>query len=315
MPLSYRTTSEKILYISDLLTGRADVWYRANQHKRLSNEQTKWLEWDSYGRFKNEFMEAHRNHTEQRETKQTMLKNYQRQGERMVHYISRNRAHQLIGCLSREALWEHLINSIQPEVRTHMIWTSTDKDVLDKVPTSIEMCFYTIANVGSTLEYERGRETYARTEFQHKVDRAGGTKEKKEANKPSEVTKKDDTKSVQKKKAKPKSQGTGAKSDKSDTIKKAKEPAEELVTYAMKKAWMASSQCIKCGNPNHIKKDCKNAWKPTKEEKKKADKGKEKAVKVSAITVTVDVVPELISYGRIIFEDELEFKVDELDTQ
>jgi len=196
-----------------------------------------------------------------------------------------------------------------------MIRTSTEKDVLDKVPTSIEMCFHTIANAGSTLEYEQGRETYARTEFQRKVDRAGGTKEKKEANKPSEATKKDDTKRVQKKKAKPKSQGASAKSDKFDTTKKAKEPGEELVTYAIKKALMASSQCIKCGDPNHIKKDCKNAWKPTKEEKKKADKGKEKVAKVSTITATVDVVPEPISYGRIISEDELDFEVDELDTQ
>jgi len=73
MPLSYSITSEKILYVSDLLIGRADVWYRANQYKRLLNEQTKWLEWDSYGRFKNEFMEGHRNHHEQREAKQTML--------------------------------------------------------------------------------------------------------------------------------------------------------------------------------------------------------------------------------------------------
>jgi len=120
---------------------------------------------------------------------------------------------------------------------------------------------------------------------------------------------------VQKKQAKAKSQGTGAKSDKSDTTKKAKEPGEELVTYAMKKARMASSQCIECGDPNHIKKDCTNAWKPTKEEKKKADKGKEKAAKVSAITATVDVVPEPISYGCIISEDELDFEVDELDTQ
>jgi hypothetical protein len=244
-----------------------------------------------------------------------MLKDYQRKGERMVDYISRNRAHQLIACLSREALWEHLVNSIQHEVRTHMIRTSTDKDVLDKVPTSIEMCFHTIANAGLTLEYERGRETYARTEFQHKVDRAGGTKEKKEANKPSEVIKKDDTKRVQKKKAKPKSQGTSAKSDKSDTTKKAKEPSEELVTYAMKKARMASSQCIKCGDPNHIKKDCTNAWKPTKEEKKKTEKGKAKAAKVSAITATVHVVPEPISYGRIISEDKLDFEVNELDAQ
>jgi len=152
-----------------------------------------------------------------------------------------------------------------------MIRTSTDKDVLDKVPTSIEMCFHTIANAGSTLEYERGRRTYARTKFQHKVGRAGGTKEKKEANKLSEATKKDDTKHVQKKKVKPKSQGTGAKSDKSDTTKKAKEPAEDVVTYTMKKAQVASSQCIKCGDPNDIKRDCTNACKPTKEEKKKAD--------------------------------------------
>jgi len=105
-----------------------------------------------------------------------------------------------------------------------MIPTSTDKDVLDKVPTTIEMCFHTNANAGSTLEYERGRETYVRTEFEHKVDRAGGTKDKKKANKPSEATKKEETKRVQKKKAKPKSQGTSAKSDKSDTTKKAKEP-------------------------------------------------------------------------------------------
>ena len=132
---------------------------------------------------------------------------------------------------------------------------------------------------------------------------------------PSEATKKDDTKRVQKKKAKPKSQGTAAKSDKSDTTKKAKEPGEELVTYPMKKAWMAFLQCIKCGDPNHIKKDCTNTWKGTKEEKKKADKGKEKAAKVSAITATVDVVPEPISCGSIISEDELDFEVDELHTK
>ena len=83
----------------------------------------------------------------------------------------------------------------------------------------------------------------------------------------------------------------------------------------MKKERMASSQCIKCGDPNHIKKDCTNAWKPTKEEKKKTEKGKEKAAKVSAITATVDVAPKPISYARNISEDKLDFKVDELDTQ
>jgi len=128
-------------------------------------------------------MEAYRNHLELWEAKQTMLKNYRRKDEQKVDYISGNKAHQLIACLSREALWKHLVNSIQPEVRTHMIRTRIDKDVLDKVPVSIEMCFHTIANAGSTLEYERGRERYARIEFHHKIDRAGGTKEKKEVNK------------------------------------------------------------------------------------------------------------------------------------
>jgi len=118
------------------------------------------------------------------------------------------------------------------------------------------------------LEYERGREKYARTESQHKVDQAGGTKKMKEANKSLEGTKKDDNKRMQKRKAKPKSQGTGAKSDKPSTTKKAKEPGEELVTYVMKKARMASSQCITFGNPNHIKTDCTNTWKPPKEDKK-----------------------------------------------
>ena len=84
-----------------------------------------------------------------------------------------------------------------------MIRTSTDNDVLDKVPANIEMCFHTIANTGQTLQYEWRRDTYAGTEFQHKVNRVGGTKEKKEANKPSEATKRDDTKHVQKQKAKP----------------------------------------------------------------------------------------------------------------
>jgi len=83
----------------------------------------------------------------------------------------------------------------------------------------------------------------------------------------------------------------------------------------MKKSRMASSQCIKFGDPNHIKKDCTNAWKPTKEEKKKTEKGREKVAKVCAVTATVDVVPEPISYGLIISEDELDFEVDEFDTQ
>ena len=49
-------------------------------------------------------MEAHRNHDEQREAKRPMFKDYQRKGERMVNYISRNRAYQLIAYLLRQVL-------------------------------------------------------------------------------------------------------------------------------------------------------------------------------------------------------------------
>jgi len=64
-------------------------------------------------------------------------------------------------------------------------------------------------NAGSSSVHERGREGHAWTKYQHKVDGAGGTKEKKEANKYLEATKKHNYKRVQKEKAKPKSQGTG----------------------------------------------------------------------------------------------------------
>jgi len=95
---------------------------------------------------------------------------------------------------------------------------------------------------------------------------------------------------VQNKKAKLKSQGTGAKSDKSDFTNKAKEPGEELFTCARNRARILSSPCIKGSESNHIKKDSTNTWKPTQEKKKKCDKGKEKVAKVSAITATVNVV-------------------------
>jgi len=74
------------------------------------------------------------------------------------------------------------------------------------------------------MECERSKEKHAQTRFQHKVDRAGGTKLNKISNKFEEATKKDDTKYMQKMKVKPKSQDTSAKSYKSDITKKAKEP-------------------------------------------------------------------------------------------
>ena len=43
---------------------------------------------------------------------------------------------------------------------------STDKDVLDKVPPSSEMCFQTIVNAGSTVEFEKTREACAQGQYQ-----------------------------------------------------------------------------------------------------------------------------------------------------
>jgi len=43
--------------------------------------------------------------------------------------------------------------------------------------------------------------------------------------------------------------------------------------------------------------------------------GEGEAAKVSAITATVYILPEPISYACIVSEDELDFEVDELDTE
>jgi len=48
---------------------------------------------------------------------------------------------------------------------------------------------------------------------------------------------------------------------------------------------------------------------------KKTEKGKEKAAKVSSIMATGDLAPKPISYAHIIWEDELDFEVDELNRQ
>jgi len=58
-----------------------------------------------------------------------------------------------------------------------------------------------------------------------------------------------------------------------------------------------------------------NAWKYTKEKKKLADREKEKAVKVSSIMATEDVVPEPIFYGLNISKNQMEFEVGKLDSQ
>jgi len=79
----------------------------------------------------------------------------------MKDFIARVRVLQLVANLTKEQPWEHLVDTILQEVRMHIRRISTDKDVLDKVPPSIEMCFQTILSAGSTVEFEKPREAYA----------------------------------------------------------------------------------------------------------------------------------------------------------
>ena len=67
----------------------------------------------------------------------------------------------------------------------HIRRVSIDKDVLDRVPASIEMCFQTILSAGSTVEFQKTREAYAQGQYQQKVQQGVGSKaEKKENPKP-----------------------------------------------------------------------------------------------------------------------------------
>ncbi|KAF8422309.1 hypothetical protein BGX38DRAFT_1279835 [Terfezia claveryi] len=118
-----------------------------------------------------------------------------------------------------------------------MVQVSTDKDILDKVPASTEICFQAIANAGSQVEYEKVREAHAQSQFHQKEQAAGAKKEvpntPKTTEKKSENLKDRITKPKQRAKTKP-----NAKSKpKSDTSsKKEKEPGQDKVTYAMRQA-------------------------------------------------------------------------------
>ena len=114
----------------------------------------------------------------------------------------------------------------------HIRRVSTDKEILDKVPASIETCLQTILSTGSTVEIEKTRETYPQGQYQQKVQQGVGSKqEKKENPKPMDKRQKVDslesriTKPKQKKK-KPASKVTMFK----PTPTKVKEPGEDQVS-------------------------------------------------------------------------------------
>ena len=84
----------------------------------------------------------------------------------MKNFIARVRALQLVANLTRDQLWEHLVDSVLEEVQMHIRHVSMDKDVLDKVPHSIEICFQTILSAGSIVEFAKTREAYVQGQYQ-----------------------------------------------------------------------------------------------------------------------------------------------------
>ena len=104
MPQTYSTTNDNILFIADLLTDGAYVWYSANEHKRYPDPQSGYLEWDTYTRFKPKYSMAHQNLHESREAKMELKKEFQRNGKPMKDFIAWARVLQLVANLTKEQL-------------------------------------------------------------------------------------------------------------------------------------------------------------------------------------------------------------------
>jgi len=100
----------------------------------------------------------------------------------MKDFIARVWVLQLVTNLTKEQLWEHLVDSILQQVQMHIRHASTDKDVLDRVPLSIKMFFRTILSAGSRVEFEKTREAYAQGQSWQKVQQGMGSKEEKKEN-------------------------------------------------------------------------------------------------------------------------------------
>jgi len=113
-------------------------------------------------------MTAHQNLHESREEKIELKKEFLRKGESMKDFIARVRVLQLVANLTKEPLWEHLVDSILQEIWIHIRRVSTDKDVLEIVLPNIKMCFQTILSASSRVECEKTREVYVQGPYQQK---------------------------------------------------------------------------------------------------------------------------------------------------
>ena len=64
----------------------------------------------------------------------------------------------------------------------HIRRISMDKDVVDRVPPSLEMCCQTILIASSKVEFEKTRGAYTQAQYQQKVQQETGSKEEKKEN-------------------------------------------------------------------------------------------------------------------------------------
>jgi len=226
----------------------------------------------------------------------------------------------MLANLPREQLWECLITGLQADISEYM--KHVNKDSLDLALASTKICFQAIINTGMEVKNEKPHEQWMQNQCKLKEQTAAAAKGRKPKHKleykPSTDKKQEAPKpaGIQKKKSKPADKRkTTAASDKCMTSsKREKEPGEDIVTYSMRQVHMKEEQCIKCGYKDHIKKKCTSGWKPAAEASGK-DKGKEKVdhkkvavVQVADVSISSVVVP--VSFGRIISEDELDYKCD-----
>jgi len=77
---------------------------------------------------------------------------------------------------------------------------------------------------------------------------------------------------------------------------------------------MKEGQCIKCGSKYHIKKGCTSSWKPAAEgsgmNKGKGKVDNKKVAAVQSADALISSVVVLVSFVRIISEDELDYECD-----
>jgi len=320
MPITYETTNDMILYVEALLTDSTKTWYLANEQKHKPDPLSGWTVWVTYEDFLKDFIAIHENKNEVYEAKRNLQMEYQKSGERIKDYMSRMHAHNMLTNLPREQLWEYLITGLQPDICEYM--KHVNKDSLDLALASPEMCFQAIINTGMEVENEKHHEQWMQNQCKLKKQIAAAAKRRKPEHKPEHKPSTDKKQEapkptgIQKKKSKlaDKQKATAA-SDKSTTSSKCKkEPKEDKVTYSIRQARMKEGQCIKCGSKDHIKKEYTSGWKPAAEDSGK-DKGKgnvdnKKVAVVQAADASISLVVLLVSFRRIISEDELDYVCD-----